>query len=758
MKKIVIRFIVCLIATFYLVTDMRAVPAYPNKIWVVAENGKAVAIYMRGDEHLKYAVTEDGYTLLSDSVGWWYADYADEVGVVKSDFMLMATEDETAELKQFKAMCPRMLIPEKDNQNQVNRVVGVNHAKPSNPVVGERRALVILMQYKDLAFKTTDEDFESLFNELDYHKGNATGSVRDYYRFASQGQLDYVSDIYGPYTAKNNMSYYGGNSVAGGNDSHAVELCIEAMKCLPDTIDFSKYDNDDDGLIDNVHIIYAGYGEEAGGPSSAIWAHEYPHRIILTSEIGYSLAGYSCSPELRGNQGSNISHIGVVCHELGHALGAMDYYDTNYGTGGEYDGTGKWDIMASGSWNDNGRTPPNFNPYVRTAIFGWNKQETLTAEQQIVMPRMEVDNAEQTVVYRMETGSEGDYFLLENRQQYSFDAALPGSGLMVYHVHPNIERYRSTNTINATHPQAMYPVCAAYSEPSKKKYGNINSNECPFPGSSNVKLFTPSSMPAAVAWNGSASKVSLHDITLYTSNGTIAFTTGEDLVVGPDDPGNTEEGIVIYKESFEQGWADRITVTSVLGNSLWQSYKKGDFVSGANNIPNPTDGERVLMLYAAKTNITSESEATSPFIEIEAGCGYTLSLDLQLSSDVSTRVPQFTLYMEDEYGEYNLFSLNKQTTGWQHVELPLVFAGNKVRYTLHGHIVTGGIFVDNVMLVQDDTPSSINLSTASPYNQSSIVYNINGIFIGNFKDVIGSLKSGMYIIRTGSVSKKIIIR
>lgn len=757
MKKIVINLLICLIAVSSHVTDMLAVPAYPNKIWVMAANGKYVAISMRGDENLKYAVTEDDYTLLCDSTGWWYAAYTEETGVVKSDFMLMAADDETKELKQYKATCPKMLIPKRDVHNHVNRIIGVNNAKQKGPIVGERRALVILMQYKDLRFKTTRKDFESLFNELDYHKGNATGSVRDYYHFASQGQLDYVSDIYGPYTTKNNMSYYGGNTVVGGNDSHAVELCIEAMKCLPDTIDYSQYDNDGDGLIDNVHIIYAGYGEEAGGSSSAIWAHEYPHRIILTSEIGYSLAGYSCSPELRGNQGSNISHIGVVCHELGHALGAMDYYDTNYGTGGEYNGTGQWDIMATGSWNDDGRTPANFNPYVRTAIFGWNKQETLAPEQQIVMPRMEADNAEQTAVYRMDTGSEGDYFLLENRQQYGFDAALPGAGLMVYHVHPNIERYRSTNTINATHPQAMYPVCASYSEPSKKKYGNINSKECPFPGSNNVKSFTPFSMPAAVAWNGSDSKVSVQDITLYASNGSIAFTTGGDLVVGPDDPGHIEEGQVIYKESFEQGIADSITVTSVLGNSQWQSYKKGSFISGANNIPEPTDGDRLLMLYAAKTNIASESEATSAYIEIESGCGYTLSLDLQLVSNVSMRLPQFNLYMEDEYGEYSLFSQNDLTTGWQHIELPLVFAGNRVRYKLHGNIVTGGIFVDNIVLRQDEVQSSIGQTTISP-SDNGTVYSLNGLTIGKYKDVRQSIQKGIYIISSGTYCRKFIVK
>ena len=65
------------------------------------------------------------------------------------------------------------------------------------------------MQYRDLAFKHSQEEFDKLFNTLNYNEGGATGSVRDYYRFASQNQLDYISDIYGPYTSAYPMSYYG---------------------------------------------------------------------------------------------------------------------------------------------------------------------------------------------------------------------------------------------------------------------------------------------------------------------------------------------------------------------------------------------------------------------------------------------------------------------------------------------------------------------------------------------------------------------
>lgn len=735
-----------------------AVPAYPYKVIVKTENGKDVVIFLRGDEHVKYAVSTDGYTLVNDSSGWWYAEKNSEGAIKKSAYMLMASEDETEDLKTFKKSCPKGIMPiQQQGTENIRRSFEKDRKVVGNgAITGERRALVILMEFRDAAFKRTKEDFDALFNSIDYKVDDAIGSVRDYYNFASQGQLDYVSDIYGPYTAQYNMRYYGANSSNGGSDSNPVALCIEAIKNLPSDLDYTLYDNDGDGMVDNVHIIYAGYGEEAGASSDAIWAHEYPHRIVLKSEVGYSLSGYSCSPELRGNRGSNITHIGVICHELGHALGAMDYYDTNYGTGGEYDGTGKWDIMASGSWNDNGRTPPNFNPYVRSTVFGWNTQTELGPDEHVTLPRMEVGNSKQSLIYRVETGKSGDYFLLENRQKYGFDAALPGEGLMIYHVHPNIDRYNSTNTINATSPQGLYPVCASYSEPNKKKYGNINSGECPFPGSKNVRFFSPSTSPAAIAWNGSPAKVSLSYITMNSSDGSISFTTGNEITDEPEDPDLPIEQKLVYYESFESNIKDRITVNSISGKEAWRSYAKGNFVMNADMIPEASDGEKILMLFVGKGSPTNESEAVSDVIDVESGANYTITFDIYCKA-VSTTKPSFSFFVEDEYGEYNIYSLNETTSQWRRVELPVAFADNKFRYKLYGRVYTGGVFIDNIKLYKEEDITSIN-DIVEAFSTPAELYGINGVLLGTYSNKIKDLQPGIYIMRKGNITKKIIIR
>lgn len=728
-----------------------AIPAYPFKTAVKIFNGKWVNIFMQGDEHHKFAFTTDNYTILNDSDGWWYATQTENGEVKKSSFRLVAKEDENSELKNFKQTCPKKLIPPTNISNTFRRVADKKLIVGNTPVVGERHALVILMQYQDVKFKCSKETFDNLFNLLEYKENGATGSVRDFYRFASQGQLDYVSDIYGPFTSNYPMRFYGEND-AIGNDVNPQELCKEALQNLPDDLDLSLYDNDGDGIIDNVHIIYAGYGEEAGASSAAIWAHEYPHQISINKGRDITIAGYSCSPELRGNTNANITNIGVICHELGHALGAMDYYDTNYGTGGEYFGTGQWDIMASGSWNNDGKTPPNFNPYVRSCVFGWNKQEFLSPNMQVFLPRMELDNAEQTSIYRLNTDDEGDYFLLENRQKYSFDEALPGEGLLIYHVHPDIEKYTKANMVNATHPQCLYPVCASGSIPSMKKYGNINTEGCPFPGNTNNCIFTADSSPAAIAWNGRAAKVSISNIRMDYTNGSILFST-DDSVANPDDPNIPEN--TIYKESFEKGISNSFMVRSISGKNVWKTYKKGNFVLNPTSIPTPTDGDYLLMLYIPKGIGISESEITSSFVDVSQNVISSIAFDICCVAQLTSEISSFCFSVEGDNTIYNTYQANEIDEKWTTIEIPLNIVEGKIRYRISAAIGTGGIFVDNIRILGSNS-TDIKAVNENIQNCKVQIFTIDGRPINSIGKT--KLPQGLYLIKNNGKTKKFISR
>ncbi|HRU87102.1 MAG TPA: M6 family metalloprotease domain-containing protein [Tenuifilum sp.] len=492
---------ICLMTCLLWVNQTQAVPAYPGLVQYKQANGKTLAIFLKGDEKVKWATTEDGYTIMLNSNGVY--EYA--IQDMKGDLQLSGIEvnnikERTAAEKELLSKVSKGLYYSPSQLSMMKSIWDIKSAEAQKafPTTGNRKLICILMGYKDKAFTKTQSDFNNLFNQVGYSTGGATGSVKDYYLENSWGQFNLTVDVFGPYTASQNMSYYGAND-AYGNDKNPRALVTEAVNAADASANFANYDNDGDGTVDGVYVIYAGYGEEAGASADAIWAHAWS--ITPVTKDGKTISKYSCSAELRGNSGTTITSIGVICHEFGHVLGAPDYYDTDYSTGGQFEGTGKWDMMASGSWNNNGVTPAHHNAYTKVKVYGWATATVLSSATNVTVKPVK-DNKS---FFQINSTTSGEYWIMENRQQVGFDAYVPGHGLIIYHVHKDVASASSSNNINATYPQKMYPVCAsATTNPgtTSSTYGSINSTGCPFPGSSNKTSFTDATTPNMKSWAG----------------------------------------------------------------------------------------------------------------------------------------------------------------------------------------------------------------------------------------------------------------
>lgn len=559
--------------------QLYAVPAYKGRVKVNVVDG-SVYITLCGDENCKYGIADNGYTVLQNGDAWYYACIDSTGNVGCSDFLLRKEPD--SQTNEFLQKTSRGLRPHlREEIQSENRVI--SHSNMGyDPIEGERKVLVILMQFADLKFHFGASDFENLFNKENYNVDGAAGSVYDYYKEVSYGQLELKCDLIGPYTSAGTVASYGGNSGVGGNDRNPMGLFLEALEYAKKKVNLADYDCNLDGYIDNVHIVFAGYGEESGAKSSTIWSHEMTFTPIEVQ--GKLIDRYSCSPELRGNSGAGITRIGVVCHEIGHALGAMDYYDTNYTVGGQFNGTGEWDVMAEGSWNNDGISPPDFNPYVKAYDFGWVEVKELPGGTSTIGPSCAKDE-----IYRIDTSVSGEYFLLENRRQKGFNSHVPGEGLLIYHINSDIEVKARNNTINAGFPQSCYPVCASssLSVPTNTSYGNINSRGCPYPGSSGNVEFSGTSTPASHCYDGSLSGVEITDI----------HVSGEDIVLTrkSSENGGTEDDKVFWEEGFEENTlGDFWHQQDVAGNGVWSVIK---LLSGSFSSLKPVEGSGFLKFY-----------------------------------------------------------------------------------------------------------------------------------------------------------------
>ncbi|MBQ8065753.1 MAG: M6 family metalloprotease domain-containing protein [Prevotella sp.] len=572
------------------------------------------------------------------------------------------------------------------------------------------------MQFRDKHFTKREQDFRLLFNEKNYHEDGAIGSVNDYFYWASYGQLDLQSDIVGPYTTAREMAYYGGNSGIGSGDKNPFGMFEEAIEAAIQEVNLSEYDGDGDGYVDNIHIIYAGHGEEAGASANAIWAHEMTFQTITVQ--GMKINKYSCAPELRGNLGTGISRIGPHCHEIGHALGAMDYYDTNYQSGGSYSGTGQWDIMATGSWNNDGITPADFNPYVKVYNFGWTEGQSLTTnETNTIGPSSQEGN-----IYQLDTSVKGDFFLLENRDGTSFNAAEPGHGLLIFHIGPQLEAKAMSNTINATYPQQCYVVCASstYMRPSASSntYGDINSAGCPYPGTYRKRAFSDTTTPAALTVSGQTTGISLTDITLNGSDITL-FCGGSDSPGSEPEP---EQATHFWNEDFERlripsSWSYK-DVTGQGEFSVVTKLSHGDTPQS----PEAASGDGYLKYNAIPQNVMgryrTEGLLTTAKIALKADKKYCISIKARRFTKTESARDMLTLCLIDETDEIiakplmKAVSLQKQ---WEEFTTFLPDGSYDFKIGILCDIDYGTtLFIDDIRIVEYATDSNINGVFSSP--------------------------------------------
>jgi M6 family metalloprotease-like protein len=559
------------------------VPAYPHPVEFTQPDGSKIMIQLRGDEKIRWAETMDGYSILFNKSGTYeYAVLDEKNDMIPSGKqakpLLLRSKDETIFLNSI----PKGLHYSSTQVQMMKTAWSIYDTESVNsfPTTGNRSLICILIGFTDVPFTKTNADFNNLFNQINYTTDGATGSVKDCYLENSYNQLNLSITVAGPFTASHNMAYYGADN--GSNHSpKAGVLVAEAINAANPTVNYANFDNDNNGSVDGVYVIFAGYGQEAGASADAIWSHA--SSVATLNLDGKTINKYSCSPELRGNSGDGITRIGVICHEFGHVLGSPDYYDTNYATNGQYDGTGNWDLMSGGSWNNGGRTPAQHNAYTKTMVYNW-ATPTLLNTAALVTLNNSTENSNS--FYRYNTTTTNEYFLIENRQQVKFDAYLPGHGMIIYHVDKNY--INAGNPINATSHQAMYPVCANANGNPPTTYGSINTSGCPFPGSANTTSFTDNTSPNSKSWANANTAKPITNITENNTNKTVsfAFMGGYTCTLTTVQASNltfTSTTINTMTLNFSRGNGNKILILAKAGSVVDASLAVGSTYT-ANNI------------------------------------------------------------------------------------------------------------------------------------------------------------------------------
>ncbi|MDE7150697.1 MAG: M6 family metalloprotease domain-containing protein [Candidatus Amulumruptor sp.] len=522
-----------------------AVPPRPTPYTFTNSAGEKIEVLISGSARAHtYRLASDGTPLVRVGDRFFLPEAGADGSVTASRFEaspVMSAEAEAYLASLDRSAVASTLIKEAAAHAAVNAGSrAYAESKSLFPALGSPRGLVIIVEYADVKLRIENpvEHFDRMINEEGYSGGTAPGSIRDYFVASSAGRFNPVFDVYGPVTLSRERAYYGGND-AWGNDRNAGLMASEACRLLDGEIDFTRYDYDNDGYVDNVYVIFAGENEADGAAAETVWPHCYQLDYAGVPESERTFDGkivnlYNCSSEwmldYRGLTDGQPDNINTFIHEFSHALGLPDLYST---VATDETTPLTWSVMDVGCYSE---VPPLHSAYERYAL-GWADPVELTGACSVEMLPMRLSSQS----LRISTASPDEYFILETRDQAGWDASLPGKGLLIWHIDydPYVWDYNSVNN-NPAH-QHVDLIRAD----NRKNEMSLRTDA--FPGTADrYTTFTPKS------WSGKEINLPLSGIRRTgEGNNSIAFdvagggeplkwSTGIDGVVVDNADGQTE--------------------------------------------------------------------------------------------------------------------------------------------------------------------------------------------------------------------------
>jgi len=405
-------------------------------------------------------------------------------------------------IKQKRFESKNQLIQSTNSNLEVQEI----YYAPTSPTP---KVLVLCVDFEDepatLPLSSIDERF------------NSTESL-SLYRFFSDISLGkHVPrfGVHGWYRMPQTKAYYANDEYGRGNLG-VVTLTTDALNlaATDSAINWCIFDNDGDTSIDYITIVTSGYSAETTGNINDLWSVAYGRKINIPNEY---CNGYSITSNIFMRFSEYAIHynpIGVYCHEYAHMLGAHDMYDTT----GTTQGAGNWSLMDDGCYLNDGNTPCNIDAYNKELI-GWATIGTnLTGYNSLS------DSFSSDIIYKYTTPSIDEWFLIENRQQTSWDTYIPGSGLLIWHVTKKCKFY----------PPASYSAYLMQAD-GKDDLGSNKSNSGdsgdPYPGSTNNRSFNKTSNPSTLYCGSTTNYMNYEIINISDSAESIVFNVTSDITL-----------------------------------------------------------------------------------------------------------------------------------------------------------------------------------------------------------------------------------
>lgn len=603
-----------------------AVKMKPGINIIKQADGTTITVRAYGDEDLSYFLASDGTLLYQEGTNFYIAG-------VKADGTLYSTgvlahEPSMRTIKEIsaiKAQNAKAFYNSMEKQAKANKVRR-EPMTPDNsllPSLGKHKIPVILVEFSDVEFSVENPkatfgkylNGKELFNkETDPEMGQNYASVAKYFKDMSFGKFEPEFEVYGPVNLGKPLATYG----AGYSSQENMGLLLtDACTAVDDEVDFTQYDSNDDGNIDLIYIIYAGFSQSIAGNSTDCIHPKSGYLSLAKSFDGMDVKRYGANNELNGTpadqaNGPIINGIGLFCHEFSHCMGLPDLYPKS-GSIAEAcinQNMDYWSLMDAGEYTANGYRPTAYTAWERERL-GWMEIGTLTGPSNVELKSLDEGGAAFRIYNdKDETGHE--YYIVENVQNNGWNKNLFGNGLMVTHVdylssqfslggckvnntegHPRMHVMAADGMfvpeyfLGSTIEDSYITFLKEHNADLVAKYGgqvfSIDDYKAEaagdlFPGTSNATSLTDDSQPMkAWTYNGETMGKPITDITNDTEKGIVSFK-----FMGGGEPVDGINEVTVNKTTDSRVYSISGTY---MGNDI-NSLPKGIYIRNGKKVIN----------------------------------------------------------------------------------------------------------------------------------------------------------------------------
>jgi M6 family metalloprotease-like protein/uncharacterized repeat protein (TIGR01451 family) len=558
-----------LAAGFVLTCGMTVrVPAAPfdRQIEFTQPDGARVQLHGQGDEFHAVFETPGGYTVVFDPAqrAYCFAQLAADGQLVSSGVQVHLGNPAVLGLSPGLRMSPearkRSVIERWQRWEQGMQIQqrweqqkaaarrfyepgGPQSSPPPFTTTGLKVGLTLLVDFSDDPATVAQAEIINFCNGNNYTGSGNNGSVKSYYYDNSNGQLTYTNVVTVYVRAPQAKTVYNDTTLDCGDQANIlIKDVLDTLKALPDyntvilpTLGALTVDADNEVVACNV--FYA--GGNGGVWMFGLWPHSWSLYNVGAQPLGN---GKSVNKYQITDIGSQLE-LGTFCHENGHMLcGYPDIYDYDYDSSG---GAGGFCLMNSGG---NGGNPVQICAYLKRAS-GWATVTELDQNSSLVATVTATAGVNFNHFYRFQKpGVPTEYYLAENRQQRGRDAAIPGSGVALWHIDELGDRDNQSTNYNTTHANYECSLVQADNQFDLQRNQNEGDAQDLYyagnPAAGYANQFSDTNAPSARWWDGSPSGVVFTD---FSAKGdTMTFQVGAALlsIVGTTLAGGNGNGVI----------------------------------------------------------------------------------------------------------------------------------------------------------------------------------------------------------------------